>query len=195
MASRYAAGRVVDATEAAQQVGTCCRQEVVPVELADLGNLVDDGEADVGAVGHGDGDRPVELDDRAGRELGEAPVERGDLQPVGVLGLRRGGVAGGDGGLQLVRTRAAAGDGGVERRRCPSDPLVVPPRPVLLVEGDDVTALVDPCRAAGVVELHQGEQPDGFGLVGQQVDEEPGQADRLGRHVDAIGARHRRSAR
>lgn len=48
-------------------------QQVVALER--LGQFVEEGEPGEGAVGHADGDRPVECDDRAGDELPQLPVE------------------------------------------------------------------------------------------------------------------------
>src|ERR1700730_14063758 len=59
-------------------------------------------EAGMGALGHGDGDGAVELDDGGGDELGELGVEDDDAGPVG-FGWRVGaGVAGGDLGWEEI---------------------------------------------------------------------------------------------
>jgi hypothetical protein len=50
----------------------------------------------------------VQLDNGGGADLSQAVVERGDADPVGVLGGGGSRVAGGDRGLQGVRTRGAA---------------------------------------------------------------------------------------
>ena len=42
-----------------------------------------EGEAGLGAVGHGDGHGAVELDDRGGDKLGELGVEADDAAPIG----------------------------------------------------------------------------------------------------------------
>ena len=61
----------------------------------------------------------------------------------------------------------------------------VPARAVLVVEQHEVAALADPGVAPGVVEQHQRQQPGRLGLVGEQRDHDPRQADRLGAQLAA----------
>src|SRR5262249_61445955 len=83
------------ASEAAKEIGAGGREEVVVGELAVGFDLVDELEPYLGAEGHGDGDRPVEVDDRGGDELAEPVVEDDDLGPVGFVCPLGGGWGGG----------------------------------------------------------------------------------------------------
>ena len=64
------------------------------------------------------------------------------------VGGRRGRVARGDRGLDLIRAGLLAPERGVEPVDTVGDPVLVPAGAVLLVERDEVTVLVDaPVRA------------------------------------------------
>src|SRR4029450_1090250 len=91
----------------AEQVGAGGVEEVVAVEGAAGGQLLDQGETLLGAVGHGDRDRPVQLDYRGRVHAAQRVVEGEDAAPVGGLGAGGGGVQGGDGRLHPVGTKAA----------------------------------------------------------------------------------------
>ena len=97
------------AAERGEQLGAGGVEEVVAVQL--VREVVDPGQRQPGLLVAelGQGDGHVEQHDRRGVVPLEQLVERDDLQPVGLLPRRAGGVAGGDGGLQLVAA------GGVER--------------------------------------------------------------------------------
>ena len=73
-----------------------------------------------GSVGLGQGDGVVEPGDGVRVDLQEEAVQRRDLLPVGVLVGRRAGVAGRDGGLELVLA---------DLRRAAAPPRPRPPRP------------------------------------------------------------------
>ena len=61
-------------------------------------------EAGLGAVGHGDGDGTVEFDDGGWSELGKFVVEVYDAGPIGFRWRAGAGVAGGDLGLDEIRS-------------------------------------------------------------------------------------------
>src|SRR5690349_11162531 len=65
---------------------------------------VDEFEAGGGAVGHGDGDGAIEFDDGGCREMRKLFVEAGDARPIRFFGGASASVAGGNGGLQSVRS-------------------------------------------------------------------------------------------
>src|SRR6266511_5299200 len=69
---------VVDSVEPAQQLCAGRVEIVVAVELEAL----DQGERGLDLAGFGDGDGPVQLDDRRAGEAGELAVQRRDLRPV-----------------------------------------------------------------------------------------------------------------
>ena len=113
-----AAGAVVAAGQLVE-VSPDGVEAVVVVQARVLVELVELCEGDVGSVGHGDGDRSVERDDRVRGDAAEHVVQRTDLEPVGVRGGRRLVVDGGDGGLQLVRTDRTVGERAGDQRRRP----------------------------------------------------------------------------
>ena len=94
-----------------------------------------------------------------------------------------------DGGLQLVRVRlpARAAQRVVQQRDAAGDRRGVPPAAVLLVEGDDVAVLVEPCGPAGLGEQQQRQDGGGHRLVREQIVQQLGQPDRLGTGVDVVG--------
>ena len=57
---------------------------------------------------------------------------------------------------------------------------LVPARAVLVLERHEVAGVVDARGAAGVVQQHEREQAERLGLVGHQLGERAGEADRLG---------------
>ena len=172
------------ATGAGEQVGA---RGVVGLVVGEslVVDLVEGGEAGIGTVELGDRDGAVEIDDRAGSQLGELVVERDDLCPVG---RRRGGgvgVDGGDGGVDLIRA------GLVASKTCPhqlmpfGDEVAVPQVAVLVGESDHRAVRVGAGGSAGVGEQHEGEQAGRFGFVGHQLDEDAAESDGLGGEVDS----------
>ena len=127
------------------------------------------------AVGHRDRHGPVELHHRGRREPRQLGVQGRDLQPVGARRVRRGGVAGRDRGLHLVRPGPPHGQRVVDRRHALGDQFPVPAGPVLGLQRDQHPVL-GPRRAPGLVQQHQCEQPARFGLVGHQPGPGPGPA-------------------
>ena len=87
--------------------------------------------------------------------------------------------------LDLVRTRPAGRDGPVDEGAPLLDGRLVPARAVLVLEQHEVAALADAGIAPGVMEQHQRQQPGRLGLVGEQRDHDPCQADRLGAQLAA----------
>jgi hypothetical protein len=85
-----------------EEITSDARQQVVPLERARLDELIDQLQCGVRARGHGDRDSSVQLDDRGRGGTCELAVERDHLVPVGVLGTKGTGVAGGDRRLQRV---------------------------------------------------------------------------------------------
>ena len=109
----------------------------------------------------------------------ELAVEGGDLGPVGGVPRRGFGVERGDGGLHLERPGRAAAEGVVEHGGALGDGVAVPAGAVLALEADRSAVGVGAGRPAGVGEQQQGEQAVGLGGVRDQLDDEPGEADRL----------------
>src|SRR6266550_2717146 len=85
--------RLGGASQPAQQVGAAGVQQVPAPALAVLAELVEDGQAGRGSLGHGHRDRPVGV--HHGRRLmaGQGGVQGRYLGPVGGARLARGGVA------------------------------------------------------------------------------------------------------
>ena len=76
-------------------------------------------------------------------------VERGDLHPVGLARVARGGVARGDRRLHLVRARLASPQRRLEQRDAFVDAGPVPDRAVLLLERHELAGVVDARRRGG----------------------------------------------
>src|SRR5262245_19935520 len=76
-------------------------------------------------------------------------VQRGDLPPVSVGGCRGVCVAGGDGGLQLVRPGTALGQRRLGQRPPLGQAAPVPPAADLVSEQDQRAVLFSPRGAAG----------------------------------------------
>ena len=126
-------------------------------------------------VGESDGDGAVELDHRGGSELGERPVEVGDLRPVRTgLDLERG-----DRRLQLVLTGLPQAHGTLERPKALADARLVPQRAVLLLDREVAAALVHARGAPRVVQQHQREQSPHLPVVGHQLAQQEAEADCL----------------
>ena len=95
-------------------------------------DLVHQPEARFGPEGHAVGDCAIEIDYGRGRHDAQPVIERGDARPVGLGGLARAGVAGGEGGLQHIGAVAAQRFGAGQRIEAPADQQMVPARAILL---------------------------------------------------------------
>ena len=140
---------------------------------------VERGEAVGGAVELGDGDGPVERDHGVRAQRVELVVEGDDLRPVGGVGGGGVGVDGGDGGLDLERSGLVAAQAGADEVVAFGDERAVPQGAVLVGETDHRSVGGGAGRLPGFGEQHEGEEPDGFGLVGHELGEHPSEADRL----------------
>ena len=179
------------ALQASQHVGPRGVQVRVGLEGPVGRDAVHHREAHLGSVGHRDGDREVELDDRGRVHPGEGRVERRDLRPVRV-GRRRGLVVERrDRRLELIRAGPAGRERPLHEGAALADPSGVPARPILVVEQDELALRADPGLAPGVVEEHQRQQPDASGSSGSNDDHDPGQPDRLDREFAPDQARRR----
>ncbi|HEY5398064.1 MAG TPA: hypothetical protein VIL16_22000 [Trebonia sp.] len=153
--------------EAGEQVGPDRREQVVAAQRGVACQGIDDGQGlgrAVGAVGHGDGDGAVELDDRGRGERAEGLVERDDAGPVGVGGGARPGVAGGQLGLEDVRAFGSAPLAGARGRlgqggQAVGDQQPVPAAAVLVEQRDRLAARSGAGGDAGRLDLHQRDQP------------------------------------
>jgi hypothetical protein len=163
---------------------------VVPGQRPGALELGDQLEPGGRAIGHRHRDRPVELDDGRGRQVGEPSVQAGDLGPVGLGGVGGSRVARRDGRLQLVVARAVVVQGAVEQAEPLLDLAGVPASAVPVLERHDVARLVHAGIAAGVLQQHERKQPERLGLVGHEARQDAGEADRLGAQAPAheVGA-------
>jgi hypothetical protein len=84
-----------------------------------------------------------------------------------------------DPGLQHVGAGGREPQGPLEQGVGLGDLVPVPARAILVLEQHELAGGVGARLAPGVVEEHEGEQPERLGLVGHQLGEGPGQADRL----------------
>ena len=112
------ARRLIRAPDALQEV---CAGGVEVAVLVQR-QSVDDRQSRLRPLRLGDGDRPVELHHRRGRQMRQLAVERGDLRPVAWLL----GVQGGDGRLDHVGAVAAQRQRAVERLPALGDLAAVP---------------------------------------------------------------------
>ena len=117
-------------------------------------------------VGLADRDGPVERHDRAPGEPQQIVVPADDLHPVGLLGARRVGVQGGDGGLGLELPEPVATQRRLQDGDALGDQRGVPAGAVLLGQGDQAAVPPGPRRSPGVVQQHQRQQPRGLLVVG-----------------------------
>ena len=165
--------------------------EVVVRQLPPRQDPVDERQPRLRAVAHGDRHGAVELDHRRGIDAQQDVVHTRDLCPVRGRAVARLGMHRGNHRLQRVGARAP------ERERAFDQPepcvylLTVPERPILRVEEDDLAVGRRPRRAPRVVQQHQGQQADRLRL-GQQVDEQPAQANGF---TGQVRARQRVAAR
>ena len=161
-------------------------QQVVAVERASPGEVVDEFEALFGAVGHRDGDRAVERDDRRRQTPVELVVQPGDLRPVGVRRRRGLRVDGGDGRLQHVRPRRAGAQRVLDQAEALGDLLAIPEAPVLVVEQHEIAVAVGARLAPRVLQQHEGEESGRLRLVGHEPARQPGEPDGFAAELAAL---------
>ena len=163
-----------------EKVGACRMVGLVIVKGGDV-DASERGEPLVGAVELGDGHRPVEGDNCVGAQSVELVVEGDDLGPVGGLGAGSVGVHGGYGGLDLERSGPVAPQAGAHELVALGYQCLVPAGAVLVGEAHHGPVGAATGGPAGFGEQHQGEQADGFGFVGHQLDKGPPEPDGFGR--------------
>ena len=88
--------------------------------------------------------------------------------------------SGGDRGLDLVRPDPPARQDPLDEGPALRDPVLVPARPVLVLQQDELAAGTDARLTPRVVQEHERQQPGRLGLIGEQRDDGPCQPDRLG---------------
>ena len=162
-------------------------------ELAVPIEAIDPGQALLRAARHRQRHGRVELDHRARLLVQQAGVERRDLLPVGGVRLLGLGMERGDRRLQLVRAATPPSQRRLQRRHALGDRVPLPAAAVLLLERHQRAGGIDPGRAPGVVQQHQGEQALCFRLLGHQLHQEPAEADRF-RCRDRCAPGHRLGA-
>ena len=168
-------------------------QQVVALELAGLGQRVDERESRARSLHHRHRRRAVERHDRRGLHPLEQLVEAHDLRPVGVLGARRLTVQRRDRRLQRERARALTQTFLDEGQRL-RDQRLVPAAAVLIFQQDEVAGVVQARLAPRVVQQRQREQGRGLrGRIGRhQPTHQPREANGLRAE---IGAHERLAAR
>src|SRR5262245_10988721 len=98
--------------EAAEEVRASGEEVVVGAKRIGVDSL-QRGEPGGRTVGEADGNGTVQVDDGRGRDSGKRPVVSDDGAPVGGFPGGGTGVAGGNGGLEMVAARAVGwGEGG-----------------------------------------------------------------------------------
>ena len=150
-----------------------------------VGQRIHGGEAGTRAGDLGDGDGPVEGDDRRWRHGEELVVQRQHLGPVGV---HRGGciaVHGVDRRLDLVRPRCVASQTGAHEVLALGDQSAIPQAAVLVGQQHQRAVGGDTSGPSRLTEQQQREQADRLALVGHQLDEHPSETDRLDTEIGA----------
>lgn len=89
----------------------------------------------------------------------------------------------GDGRLDLVAPRAAKLQGAVQERLPLPDGLPVPAPPVLLLEGDEIPSRGGAAGGPGVVQEHEGQEPEDLGFPGEMAPDDPRQPDGVGAEI------------
>jgi hypothetical protein len=95
-------------------------------------------------VAHPDGDGPVQQNGRCRSRGDQLVVEPDDAGPVRLRGRRRHGVGGRDERLHLVRPDPLPAQGSLHMGQSGRYEVGVPPRPVLLLQRDQLAVRPDP---------------------------------------------------
>ena len=159
-------------------------------ELPAAEDRIDFSQAGGRTIPHRQRDRPVQFDDGRGVGAQQRVVQAHDLGPVGRVGGGRFRVNGSDSRLQRVGAEPAGGERPFDQCDRLADLGPIPQRTVLLAEQHDLARRRGPRGVTRLVQQHQREQPDCFGL-GQQLHQQSTQAYRLGSQAPA----HERLAR
>ncbi len=131
-------------------------------------------------VGHGHGDRPVQLHHGRGREARQLIVERGDVHPVRVCRGRGARVTGGDRRLQEVRsTRLTERLAARQRQQSAMNEQPVPDCAVLLHEQHRLAVRPGARADAGRLDFHQRHESVNFRLARREPGEDAPDAQRL----------------
>src|SRR5215831_3314517 len=120
--------------------------ERVPGQLRFPGQGGQFAAAGADAVPFGEGQRAIQRHDRAPGLLGENLVEADNPVPVGVLDRRCYRVLAGDAGLQMPAGHVIPGGRAGQVHQAALDVRPVPAAPVLVLEGDEHTVVVEACR-------------------------------------------------
>src|SRR5215472_407514 len=159
--------RLLTSVQASEEVGPGDVELRPLLQLGVMRDGVEDDEAGRRSLRHGDRDGAVRLDDGGRLIADQLSVEQRDLAPVG-RGRRRGArVAGGDGGVQLVRARPAGPQGLLQDRLALCDQLTVPPEAVLVLEQYEVPGRVEPGLSTGVGHKSSASRPAASGSSGR----------------------------
>jgi hypothetical protein len=170
--------------EATEEFGACGMGEVIVGQIAAGEDGVDEIEAGLWAIAHGDGDGAIELDDRRGFDAREKIVEGDDLVPVCRARAGSVGVNGGDGGLDRVGIEAAGGEGALDEIFSFGNLMAIPERAILIFQEDQISFAGGSGEAAGIVQEHESEEAEHFGLW-EQFHEEAGETDCFGGEIGA----------
>jgi hypothetical protein len=174
-----------------QQVGPDGVETVAGHDPLVGGEAVEQVQPGAGAARHGHRDSMVQCCYRVTGDLQQQLVQGNDLRPVRVGRRGRFVVDRSDGCLQLVGPGRSLVQSAGQQRHAFADECGVPLGAVLLGHRDRFPGWAGACRAAGVGEQHQRQQPGHLGVAGQQPVQDAGQPDRLDGQVraDQPGAR------
>ncbi len=181
-------------------VRVCCRGHVAeaalevgagrPVQVPSFGGRADQflQQHQPGArAGHfRDGHRSIHSHHRRRPADLQQAIQVGDLWPIGLGEGRRHPMQAGDGRLHLVRAWSPATEHRLDQCGRLGNRRGVPQRAVLVGEQHDLAEGVGAGTASSVGGQGQCQQPDTLRLVGHQLDQHPGEADRFVGQVDAL---------
>ena len=102
-----------------------------------------------------DHDGAVEGDDRRIIEFDQAIIKREDLSPVGRLIVLGGAVAGGDARLEMILGDLFTRSRPREVKHAPRDHRLIPARPVLFLEAQQVARPVQSSGNSRAIQQHQ----------------------------------------
>jgi hypothetical protein len=86
--SRITASCFFEQSQSPQQISASGMEQMIAVEIARGGNLLDKNKPRLGSVRHRNRHRPVQGDNRRGVDPFQKVVEPDNLRPVGILGPR-----------------------------------------------------------------------------------------------------------
>src|SRR5207249_7021326 len=140
-------------------------KQVIGIQLVQILNGRNGIKAGLWPVDVGNDNSAIEGDHWRIIELNQAIIKRQNLPPVGGPIVRRGAVAGSDARLKMILGDLIACSRLREVKHAPRDYRLVPSRPVLFLEAEQVALTIDSSRDSRGVQQHQRQQGMSLGLI------------------------------